>query len=200
MARRIETTLPGFTSAASDRCAGGVISRKTLFRYTSPRGKLETMTITFNWPVKEANNVGYDYCFVCGDKNPHGLHIQFQPDGDSVYSTFLCEERHIGWPNVQHGGITSSLLDEASAYVPLNMGLVTVTAELNISFKAPVRVGETVRLEAHPTKVTSRLLLVEASMVSETGEVKATSRAKMLVLSKEQQGQMGIETPPEVSS
>ncbi|WAH37825.1 PaaI family thioesterase [Alicyclobacillus dauci] len=137
--------------------------------------------------------MGYDYCFVCGDKNPHGLHIKFQQDGDSVWAEFHCEERHIGWPNVQHGGITSSILDEASAYVPLNMGLVTVTAELNISFKSPIRVGETVRVEAHPTKTTKRLLLVEASLVSDKGEVKATSKAKMLVLSKEKQEQMGIE-------
>ncbi|GEO25995.1 phenylacetic acid degradation protein [Alicyclobacillus acidoterrestris] len=139
--------------------------------------------------------MGFDYCFVCGDKNPHGLNIKFHQDGDAVHATFHCEERHIGWPNVQHGGITSSLLDEASAYVPLNMGLVTVTAELNISFKAPVQVGETVHIEAHPSKVTKRLLYVEARMVNSEGEVKATSNAKMIVLSPEQQAKMGIEAP-----
>lgn len=137
--------------------------------------------------------MGYEYCFVCGDKNPHGLHIKFTQDGDGVFGTFHCETHHIGWPNVQHGGITSSILDEASAYVPLQLGLVTVTADLHIAFKAPIRVGENVRVEAHPTKVTKRLLLVEASIVNEDGEVKATSTAKMIVLSKEQQEQMGIE-------
>lgn len=85
------------------------------------------------------------------------------------------------------------MLDEASAYVPLNLGLVTVTAELNISFKAPIRVGERVRIEARPSKVTSRLLLVDARIEGESGELKATSKAKMIVLSKEQQEQLGIE-------
>ncbi|MFD1673764.1 PaaI family thioesterase [Alicyclobacillus fodiniaquatilis] len=138
--------------------------------------------------------MGYDYCFVCGDKNPHGLKAKFNADGDSVWASFHCEERHIGWPNVQHGGITSALLDEACAYVPLNMDLVTVTAELNISFKTPVQVGETVRIEAHPTKVNKRLILVEATMVNQAGELKASAQAKMLVLSKTQQAAMGIET------
>ncbi|WP_245630143.1 PaaI family thioesterase [Alicyclobacillus acidiphilus] len=137
--------------------------------------------------------LGYDYCFACGDKNPHGLHLKFTRDGDGVTGVFQTEEHHIGWPSVQHGGITSCLLDEASAYVPLNLGLVTVTAELNISFKAPIRVGERVRIEARPSKVTSRLLLVDARIEGESGELKATSKAKMIVLSKEQQEQLGIE-------
>lgn len=136
--------------------------------------------------------MGYDYCFVCGDKNPHGLHIKFEQNDNRVMATYHCEERHIGWPNVQHGGITSSLLDEACAYVPLNLGLVTVTAELNIAFKAPIQVGETCEIEAHPTKVTSRLLLVEAKVTNREGELKASANAKMLVLSKEQQEKMGI--------
>lgn len=136
--------------------------------------------------------MGYDYCFVCGDKNPHGLKMKFTQDGDSVWATFHCDEHHIGWPNVQHGGITSSILDEASAYVPLYLGLVTVTAELNISFKAPIQMGETIRVVAHPTKVNKRLVIVEASIVNEQGEVKATSTAKMIVLSKEQQEKMGM--------
>lgn len=137
--------------------------------------------------------MGYEYCFACGEKNPHGLHLKFTQDGDGVVGTFQTEDHHIGWPSVQHGGITSCLLDEASAYVPLNLGLVTVTAELNISFKAPIRVGENVRIEARPTKVSSRILLVDALITGEDGEVKATSKAKMIVLSSEQRAKLGIE-------
>lgn len=141
--------------------------------------------------------MGYEYCFVCGDKNPHGLHTKFEKHGDGVIGTFHCEQRHIGWPNVQHGGITGALLDEACAYVPLEMGLVTVTAELNIAFKNPIQVGETCQLEAHPTKITSRLLLVEAQMMGENNQLKATAKAKMLVLSKEKREKMGLEAANE---
>ncbi|MCL6487690.1 PaaI family thioesterase [Alicyclobacillus mali (ex Roth et al. 2021)] len=137
--------------------------------------------------------MGFDYCFACGKDNPHGLHMHFERDGDGVVCHFQTQEHHIGWPNVQHGGITCTLLDEASAYVPFFLGLVTVTAELNISFKKPVHVGERLRVWARPTKVSSRLLVVEAAVESEDGELKASSTAKMMVLSAEKQKQLGME-------
>ncbi|EJY55449.1 thioesterase superfamily protein [Alicyclobacillus hesperidum URH17-3-68] len=144
------------------------------------------------WAIVEVSRLGFDYCFVCGENNPHGLHIHFEKDGDGVVGYFHTEPHHMGWPNVQHGGITSSLLDEASAYVPLHLGLVTVTAELNIAFKKPIRVGERVRIEAHPTKISSRLLLVDAKITGEDGEEKASSKAKMIVLTKAQKEELGI--------
>ncbi|WP_238413760.1 PaaI family thioesterase [Alicyclobacillus sp. TC] len=69
---------------------------------------------------------------------------------------------------------------------------MTVTAELNISFKAPVRVGETLYIEATPTRESRKLILVHATIHNAEGELKATADAKMMVLSKDQLEELGL--------
>lgn len=140
-----------------------------------------------------------NYCFGCGPDNPFGLHLHFTRFGeDGVQASFVCEDRHVGWPGLQHGGITGAILDEASGYVPYGLGLVTVTAELNVSFVAPIRVGEVLHITAKPTKRNRRLLEVDARIVTEANQIKAKSWSKLVVLSKEQQAAAGIPTIPPV--
>ena len=54
-------------------------------------------------------------CFDCGDDNPIGLHLRFAPDGDGVITSFIPGPEHQGFHDVVHGGIISSVLDEAMA-------------------------------------------------------------------------------------
>ncbi len=136
-----------------------------------------------------------NHCFGCGPDNPFGLHLHFHPEGDGVAATFVCEERHVGWPGIQHGGITGSLLDEASGYVPYALGLFAVTAELNVSFVEAVYEGEVLQLTAKPVKKSRRIIEVEAELKTEDGRLKARSWAKMVVLSKEQQEARGFTVP-----
>lgn len=135
-----------------------------------------------------------NYCFGCGPDNPFGLHLHFHRKGDGVEAKFVCEDRHMGWPGMQHGGITGALLDEASGYVPYSLNLLAVTAELRVAFMAPIRVGEHLILSAKPTKQSRRLVHVEAELKTEDGVVKARSWAKMAVLTKEQQENTGLTT------
>jgi uncharacterized protein (TIGR00369 family) len=137
--------------------------------------------------------MGNHYCFVCGPDNPRGLHVQFSRKGEhGVAARFLVEKEMAGWPTIQHGGITSTLLDEACAYVTTYMDKITVTAELNVLFKAPVRVGEILLVEAEPLRVTRKLILVHATLHNEERELKAEATAKMMVLSDDQRDQMGM--------
>ncbi|MCL6452057.1 MAG: PaaI family thioesterase [Alicyclobacillus sp.] len=137
--------------------------------------------------------MGAKHCFVCGQDNPKGLHIHFDKDGDEVVAHYVCEETHAGWPGVQHGGITSALLDEAAAYVPNFMGLTSVTGELNISFKEPIYVGERLELRAKPIRVHRRLIEVESWIVGPEGQVKASARAKMAILNDAKVARLGID-------
>jgi uncharacterized protein (TIGR00369 family) len=137
--------------------------------------------------------MGNHYCFVCGPDNPRGLHVQFTRKGQyGATARFFVEKEMAGWPTIQHGGITSTLLDEACAYVPTYMDKITVTAELNVIFKSPVRVGETLVIEAEPLRITRKLILVHATLHNEEGELKAEATAKMMVLSDDQRHQMGM--------
>jgi uncharacterized protein (TIGR00369 family) len=137
--------------------------------------------------------LGTSNCFVCGTDNPHGLHVAFENVGEGeVAATYRCTESMIGWPGIQHGGITAALLDEASAYVPYYLGLTAVTARLDIRYHKPIQTGEQLSVTGKLTRRTSRLMEVEARITGEDGELKAQSNATMMILNRKQQESMGL--------
>lgn len=136
--------------------------------------------------------MGTRQCFVCGDDNPFGLHIRFVQEGGDAVATYRCEERHMGWPGIQHGGITAALLDEAAGYIPYFLGLVAMTAKLDATFVEPIHVGESVRIVGRIVKQSRRVIEVETTITGEQGAIKAQSLAKMKVLSEQQREAMGV--------
>lgn len=131
-------------------------------------------------------------CFICGDENPKGFHIPFSQREDGIFAEYICEREHEGWPGIQHGGVTSALLDEASGSVTHFLEVPTVTASLNITYHAPIYVGEHLTVRAKAKRITRRLIDVEASIVNREGELKASSAAKMRVLSEDHLRKLGI--------
>src|SRR5579864_3726600 len=64
-------------------------------------------------PMELNDTTDYQRCFVCGQRNPFGLHLVFRVEGDSVVADFQPREEHQGFPGVIHGGIVAAVLDEA---------------------------------------------------------------------------------------
>ena len=96
----------------------------------------------------------FSECFVCGEKNSCGLKAKFlvQEDG-SVATEYKVEKRFVGYSTVLHGGILASLLDEVMIKAILQENILAVTAGMELKFKKPIYVNQTIRLMG---KVTSR--------------------------------------------
>ena len=64
-------------------------------------------------------------CFVCGSENPSGLHIPFRrlADGRSR-AEYEARPDHVGWPEIIHGGLLFTLMDEAVAWAVIYAGLL----------------------------------------------------------------------------
>jgi acyl-coenzyme A thioesterase PaaI-like protein len=103
-------------------------------------------------------------CFGCGDNNPIGLRLRFTPDEDGVKALFTPGAKHQGFHDVVHGGIISTVLDEAMAWATAYAGLWAVTGELRIRFRQPLRIGE-------PTIVTARVIGVRRRLVTTAAEL-----------------------------
>jgi acyl-coenzyme A thioesterase PaaI-like protein len=57
-------------------------------------------------------------CFVCGIDNPIGLHLKFYTDDEGrCIARFQPKAEHQGFPGQLHGGLISTLLDEAMGRV-----------------------------------------------------------------------------------
>jgi hypothetical protein len=67
------------------------------------------------------------FCFVCGERNPEGLHVDFYLEDDKAIGEFVALKKYQGYKDIIHGGIISTLLDEAMVKVALLKGILCVT-------------------------------------------------------------------------
>src|SRR4030043_942178 len=83
-----------------------------------------------------------NHCFVCGEKNHYGLHLKFSIHEGKVSSEFVPQKIHQGYKDIVHGGIISTIIDEAMVKAAIMQGMPAVTVEIRVCFKNPFAVGE----------------------------------------------------------
>ena len=113
----------------------------------------------------------YPECFVCGDRNPVGLKIEFFYDGETAFAEFTPGRSYEGYRTVCHGGILASVLDEVMVKAVLAEGRVTVTGRLEIRYRRPAWTGELLRAEGRVTRRRGRVLETEGRITDPGGAV-----------------------------
>ena len=116
-------------------------------------------------------------CFGCGDENPIGLHLRFAIENDAVIAAFVPSPDHQGFHNVVHGGIISTVLDEAMAWATASAGLWNVTGEMQTRYREPLHVGEATQVTASVTGQRGRIVRTSAHL-SRTGDGATIATAK----------------------
>jgi uncharacterized protein (TIGR00369 family) len=120
------------------------------------------------------------YCFVCGEENPSGLHLKFSVNKGKIQTEFIPRKIHQGYKNIVHGGIISTLLDEAMVKAALMQEMPAVTAEITVRFRNPLMVGEKVIVEAEIKKMNKKIIETSAVMKKEDDTIIAEAHAKLL--------------------
>ena len=88
------------------------------------------------------------HCFACGTNNPIGLKLEFYRQENFVCSDVILSKNHVGWQNMAHGGIISTLLDEVMAWAVIYFKkCFSVTRRIQVKYlrPVPVEVGLTVK-------------------------------------------------------
>lgn len=79
------------------------------------------------------------YCFGCAERNPIGLKLEFEKDGDMVFCRWEPRKEFQGWVNVLHGGIIATLMDEIAFWaLPVLLDASGVTSDLSVKYLKPV--------------------------------------------------------------
>lgn len=125
-----------------------------------------------------------NYCFVCGKLNPAGLRITFSPINNRIYAEFTLEKAYQGYKDIIHGGIITSILDEAMIHAALAQGCTAITAEMYVRLRNPLLVGEAAFVEAEIKKSGRRLIEAEACIKRTDSRIVAEGQGKFIVLSK----------------
>jgi uncharacterized protein (TIGR00369 family) len=86
------------------------------------------------------------HCFICGKDNPIGFKAEFTIDSERrrAETQVRIPEVYQGWQGITHGGIISALLDEICAQACMGSGLMVVTSEIKIRYRAPIPTGSLV--------------------------------------------------------
>lgn len=122
------------------------------------------------------------YCFVCGKNNPCGLKLTFISSNGKITSEFIPGRTHQGYKGIIHGGIITSVLDEAMIQAAMSEGFAPVTAEINVRFKKPLTADRKAVVEAEITKKGRRLLEASSRLLDCCdGAVIAEANAKLIV-------------------
>lgn len=107
----------------------------------------------------------YQGCFACGQRNDAGLKLIFRREGDEIVTEYTPEPHFQGFPSVVHGGILTTLLDEALSRTATVEGRWMMTGKLEVRFRNAAPLGRTLR-------VSSRALVSRARMVQAAGEIR----------------------------
>lgn len=124
-----------------------------------------------------------NYCFVCGKKNPYGLQVQpeVKDDGAAVYIECTPPKHMQGWADILHGGIISTLLDEAITHIGIEtFDGPAVTAQLEVRFRNPAPTGVKLLVSAERMKVSRRLVEANAVIKLSDSTVVATATGKVM--------------------
>jgi acyl-coenzyme A thioesterase PaaI-like protein len=123
------------------------------------------------------------HCFGCGQLNPDGLKLVFDPGPDSTASAeYTVEPRFQSWAGMAHGGMVSLMLDEAVGWAAWHAGHPGVTGRLGVSFRRPLKLGERVRIVGQVERMRRTLVYCNAFVESlDSGDRVADATATLVM-------------------
>jgi acyl-coenzyme A thioesterase PaaI-like protein len=104
-------------------------------------------------------------CFACGVDHPHGLKLQFRTNGSgSVVADWTPSKAWEGFQGIIHGGIVSTVLDEAMSKAVAAAGTPALTCHLEVRLRQHVAAGEPMLVHGWVVEKRKRRIQVEAEL------------------------------------
>jgi uncharacterized protein (TIGR00369 family) len=127
---------------------------------------------------------GFATCYACGPDNPRGLRMQFEREGDEVISTYTPAAELGGYGTILHGGVTSTLLDEAMAWAVYGLlDRLSMTTEMRVRFLKQIRCGDRLTITGSVSATDRKYASTRAEIRDSSGIVSADAVGTMRFLS-----------------
>jgi acyl-coenzyme A thioesterase PaaI-like protein len=107
-----------------------------------------------------------DGCFACGRENPIGLHLDdFDLVDGGVSARFTPRADYRGAGATLHGGIAATALDEMLVWAGiLTEGVLTVTGTLDLRYRRPAHVHDSLLVTARVEERSGRRLQISGEL------------------------------------
>ena len=124
-------------------------------------------------------------CVVCGAENTGGLRLQFRAcEPGVVEAQWTPSVEWEGFRGIVHGGVVSTVLDEAMSKAIAGMHCEALTAELRVRFHKPVNSGTTLAVRGWVCHKAKRRVETEATLLEPNGSILAHAWATFLELKR----------------
>lgn len=137
-------------------------------------------------PGKRTKILSAFSCFACGQDNPRGLRLVFRTCEDGAMTAeWIPEPEMEGYEGIVHGGLVSTVLDEAMAKVVDATRAEALTAELRVRFRQQVSSGNPLHVRGWIASRNKRMINTEAVLTDVDGVELAHAWAVFLALKQE---------------
>jgi len=120
-------------------------------------------------------------CFVCGRRNPTGLHLMFEGGSQGVEATWIPNDASESFQDTVHGGLITSVLDEAMSKAIMANGWQAFTVCISARFHSRISPGDHLRAQGWIVERRKRRILTEASLITDSGIERAHAWATFLM-------------------
>lgn len=122
------------------------------------------------------------FCFACGPENKQGLCVSWAVQDQTTFTEFIPDKKFQGWQGIVHGGILATLLDEAMTRLAWIVCGTALTAELNVRFLRPAKIGEKIFVLGEIIEQNKKIVYMRASLHrnDSQGEIIAKSTGKAI--------------------
>ena len=126
-----------------------------------------------------------DYCFACGAENPIGLHLRFEQVEEKFVAKKTLAREFQGYSNVAHGGIVTTLLDEAMGnFVQTKFHQMALTGRIEVRYHYPTPVEQELTVSAWQEQQRRNIVTMKATVQTADGAVTAEATAKFALVAK----------------
>ena len=133
-------------------------------------------------PSTKEKMPGETYCFACGPDNPIGLHLDFHFAAEKYVAEKTLPHEYQSYEGVVHGGIVTTMLDEAMGGYLYSAGEKAVTARLDVRYRKPTPVGEQLVITGWEESRRGSFVNMKATIALADGTVTAEGTAKMALV------------------
>lgn len=121
-------------------------------------------------------------CFACGQRNPVGLKLDFQFISQQFVAKTVISENYQSYQGIVHGGIITTMLDEAMGGYLFKKGEPAVTGSLEVRYRKPTPVGEPLVIRGWEEMRRGKIVKMRSSITLADGSVAAEGSAKMVLM------------------
>ncbi len=125
-------------------------------------------------------------CFGCGNRNPHGLKLHFTKKNNMISGKFNSSKLFEGFPNILHGGIQSTILDEAMNWLFFIEGIFVVTTKIELKFRLPIPINESIIITAEEIEQNKKFYRAKGKIMLQSGDIATESYGEFYTMNENQ--------------